>query len=303
MSIFDYNPTSITPYPYWRWNKVLPAVYDDSLSQYEILSKLLYTVNQIIESTNSTGEQVEQLTQLVQQLIDGSFPSGIVAYVTEIANAAVEDDIEAITAIIDNIQEEIDSFSESTTSRLNSVENSMETINDISDTDSTSFSSKTSCCIDMMKCITSYLDNVDDLIYNGNNDTIGPVSYYRSDSDSDVWHPYTFVPPIDGRKPIDCISFVQLVLMGVPYSKSRYVNTANERFYKYGTNFTSNGKAASYYFTREHTTDSQNVANGRYWVQMFAKMLHDNGQLIEIDSVNDLNPCDVVFFTLRYLHR
>lgn len=107
MSIFDYNPTNITPYPYWRWNKVLPAVYDDSLSQYEILSKLLCTVNQIIESTNTTGEQVEQLTQLVQQLIDGEFPSGMVQYVREIAEAAVADDIEAVNAVIASMQEQI----------------------------------------------------------------------------------------------------------------------------------------------------------------------------------------------------
>lgn len=108
MSIFDYNPNNIAPYPYWRWNKVLPAVYDDSLSQYEILSKLLCTVNQIIESTNTTGEQVEQLTQLVQQLIDGEFPSGLVQYVREVAKAAVADDIESVNAVIASMQEQID---------------------------------------------------------------------------------------------------------------------------------------------------------------------------------------------------
>lgn len=108
MSIFDYNPTSITPYPYWRWNKVLPAVYDDSLSQYELLSKLLFTVNEIISSQNDMGTQVEQLTQLVQQLIDGGFPSGIVQYVTDIANAAVDDDIDAINAAIETLQSQVE---------------------------------------------------------------------------------------------------------------------------------------------------------------------------------------------------
>lgn len=108
-NVFDFNPTSINPFPYWKWNKVLPAVYDDSLSQYEILSKLLNVVNNIIDSTNSTGEQVEQLTQLVQQLIDGEFPSGIVQYVTDITNAVIDDDIAALNATIESIQDTIKS--------------------------------------------------------------------------------------------------------------------------------------------------------------------------------------------------
>lgn len=107
-NIFDYNPQNIHPFPYWKWNKVLPAVYDDSLSQYEILCKLLDVVNNIISSTNSTGEQVEQLTQLVQQLIDGEFPSGIVQYVTDIAEAAIADDIDAINSAIETLQSQVE---------------------------------------------------------------------------------------------------------------------------------------------------------------------------------------------------
>lgn len=106
-NIFDYNPQNIHPFPYWKWNKVLPAVYDDSLSQYELLCKLLDIVNNIITSTNSTGEQVEQLTQLVQQLIDGEFPSGIVQYVTDIAEAAVADDFATVNARIAAIEADI----------------------------------------------------------------------------------------------------------------------------------------------------------------------------------------------------
>jgi len=107
MAIFDYNPSAITPFPYWKWNKVLPAVYDDSVSQYEMLCRLLSVVNNIITSTNSTGEQVEALTQLVQQLIDGEFPTGLVDYVNDMVEAAMADDIEAINAIIAQIQEQV----------------------------------------------------------------------------------------------------------------------------------------------------------------------------------------------------
>ena len=127
MSIFDYNPSSISPYPYWRWNKVLPAVYDDSLSQYEILSKL-NTVNEIIESTNTTGEQVEQLTMLVQQLIDGGFPSGLVSYVEQIAQAAIEDDVAAINEVISQMQGTIDSMEESIQGQIDAIADDVEAL-------------------------------------------------------------------------------------------------------------------------------------------------------------------------------
>lgn len=107
MAIFDYDPKAVGMLPYWKWNRVLPAVYDDSLSQYEILCKLLYKVNDIITNSNSMGEQVELLTQLVQQLIDGEFPSGIVQYVTDITNAVIDDDIAALNATIESIQDTI----------------------------------------------------------------------------------------------------------------------------------------------------------------------------------------------------
>lgn len=125
MAIFDYNPSAITPFPYWRWNKVLPAVYDDSVSQYEMLCRLLSVVNNIIESTNSTGEQVEALTQLVQQLIDGGFPSGLVEYVNDMVEAAMADDVAAINATIAALQAQVDSESSSVASQISAINNTI----------------------------------------------------------------------------------------------------------------------------------------------------------------------------------
>lgn len=44
-------------------NKVMPTVYDDSLSYYEVLSKILYTVNEIIENVGDTNlkEEIEEI--------------------------------------------------------------------------------------------------------------------------------------------------------------------------------------------------------------------------------------------------
>lgn len=44
-------------------NKVMPTVYDDSLSYYEVLSKILYTLNEIIENVGDTNlkEKIEEI--------------------------------------------------------------------------------------------------------------------------------------------------------------------------------------------------------------------------------------------------
>lgn len=130
MAIFDYDPKAVGMLPYWKWNRVLPAVYDDSLSQYEILCKLLYKVNDIITNSNSMGEQVEQLTTLVQQLIDGQFPDGLVEYVEGIAEAAIAEDVDAINDAIDALSSEVNSALPYKVPRLNDPNTKLVTIGD-----------------------------------------------------------------------------------------------------------------------------------------------------------------------------
>lgn len=40
-------------------NKVMPTVYDDSLSYYEVLSKILYKLNEVIENVGDTNLKEE----------------------------------------------------------------------------------------------------------------------------------------------------------------------------------------------------------------------------------------------------
>lgn len=44
-------------------NKVIPTVYDDSLSYYEVLSKILYKLNQVIENVGDTNikEEIDEV--------------------------------------------------------------------------------------------------------------------------------------------------------------------------------------------------------------------------------------------------
>ena len=48
-------------------NSILPLVFDDSLSYYEVISKIMYTVNQLIEF--STGD----INAVIEKYIDEHF--------------------------------------------------------------------------------------------------------------------------------------------------------------------------------------------------------------------------------------
>ena len=83
----------------------LPLVYDDSLSNYETISKLIYNFNELIKMYNATADQVNTNTkdiETMKQLI-----SDIKAELVKIANGEYMDVyIEALAKWIDrNLQE------------------------------------------------------------------------------------------------------------------------------------------------------------------------------------------------------
>lgn len=58
---------SIMPFRFWC-QRVLPAVYDDSLSYYELLCKVVDKLNETIESANLSFENWEKLSVLLEEL-------------------------------------------------------------------------------------------------------------------------------------------------------------------------------------------------------------------------------------------
>ena len=59
------NP--ISPFKFWC-QKVLPLVYDDSLSYYELLCKVVKYLNEVIGNLNSTNENFEELVKMYDEL-------------------------------------------------------------------------------------------------------------------------------------------------------------------------------------------------------------------------------------------
>lgn len=55
------------PFIFWC-QKVLPLVYDDSLSYYEVLCKLVHYLNQLMENMKAMGEDIEELSKRIDEL-------------------------------------------------------------------------------------------------------------------------------------------------------------------------------------------------------------------------------------------
>ena len=72
--------------PLWLWSqKVLPLVYDDSLSYYEVICKLTAKVNEIIAYVQETVyENVEKLVQ--EYFVDITYDSSTETINMEVGN-------------------------------------------------------------------------------------------------------------------------------------------------------------------------------------------------------------------------
>jgi predicted sugar kinase len=58
---------SITPVKFWCY-KILPLVYDDSLSYYEVLCKVVKKLNEVIENYSASGETIQSMQEAIAEL-------------------------------------------------------------------------------------------------------------------------------------------------------------------------------------------------------------------------------------------
>lgn len=79
----DANYKGLTEFRFWCF-KVLPLVYDDELSYYEVICKCVDYINNLIENDKAISNDVEQLKQEMKQVqkwidnYDTSFAESII---------------------------------------------------------------------------------------------------------------------------------------------------------------------------------------------------------------------------------
>lgn len=87
---------------YFRFwcQKVLPAVYDDSLSYYELLCKVMKWLEDLTEVTNTQSDAIKELQELVQSFLEGE----IDPYIYEKIDEWFQNNEPAIIARLDAIE-------------------------------------------------------------------------------------------------------------------------------------------------------------------------------------------------------
>lgn len=118
MSNSDYTPVNpLGIFPNWIFcPKIVPLVYDDSLSYYEFLNKLMVKLNEVITFANQINANVDYLRTIVeriQELVD-DFDERITANEQDIATLktameTVNTVIEGINSTLTDMQGDIDS--------------------------------------------------------------------------------------------------------------------------------------------------------------------------------------------------
>lgn len=105
------------PFKFWS-QSVIPLVYDDSLSYYEVLCKIVTYVNGLVENNNEIIKEVGDLTTLVNNFIEESDIPGVVKEelvkmiengdLDEIIADALEEYEAEITAKVDAVDDKVD---------------------------------------------------------------------------------------------------------------------------------------------------------------------------------------------------
>lgn len=126
-----YNPIKL--FPNWiSVCKIVPLVYDDTLSYYEMLNKLLIKTNEVIEVCNTLGVEVDALKEAVERLnnIVNQFDARITANEQNIA--ALQDTVSNINSSIDTINTTIENISSQVndnTTNISYITNNITAIN------------------------------------------------------------------------------------------------------------------------------------------------------------------------------
>ncbi len=93
-----YTPQILRALCLYNVQKVLPAVYDDSLSYYELLAKIQQKCNELVTANNylqewqaTQDEVIRELTQQVEDFINGGYKEDFDQFAQEWLDANIQE--------------------------------------------------------------------------------------------------------------------------------------------------------------------------------------------------------------------
>lgn len=200
----------------WWVQKTMPAIYEDSLSYYELLSKVLSLLD---EMTDTINEQTEEITDL-----RGDFEE-LASSLTSAIQQAKADMLSMYNEFTTQMNESFETFTTNIIQRLLDMADEMETqYNTFVNTINHNFSELSTTIMEMLETVTNqfnlYMGNmVDvDIEYEGaivtKNGTLYTTSNFVADELatselSDEYKGYRFAIPVDGTT-VHCTNFTGL---------------------------------------------------------------------------------------------
>lgn len=95
----DNAATGVKPFRWFFCEKILPAVFDDSLSYYELLCKVIDKLNEVIKYANLSAEEWEKIYEKIDEIAQDSIDR----------DKTLQDNIDASNDRIDDLQKQITS--------------------------------------------------------------------------------------------------------------------------------------------------------------------------------------------------
>ena len=313
----------VEKFKFWC-QKVLPTIYDDSLSYYEAICKMATYLNATIDQVNEFQKMIdalpetilnsEEFQKMVQDAVDGKIDA-LYKVVQDALDAfeaeqdafekQVNDSNTAFRQLVnaDNAQFKKDvnsannQFLQEVNTKLSGYETSdaqfkQEVNTKLSgyESDNAQFKSQVNAKVDEIPTKIAEYPKYP-LCQNSNGAVTNLfdvlMTYYHN---SDLLYGNFNTPfntEVSGQPTIDCSSLVQLCLMGVPYNQARFATDQK------------NVPTSGYYFGDDLIIDPE--ANRPYGMLCddMCKWFVEHGYYFETDDPSQLKPGDVVFMTFN----
>lgn len=278
---------NVRPFRFWC-QKVLPLVYDDSLSYYELLCKVVKYLNDVINSLNQNNEAVSELAKMLEELrqyVDDYFEN--IDLQEEIDNKL--DEMAQDGTLAEIINQEVFGEIKAVTDGIEKTKNGIMTVFNPS-------------CAGLMETARTYVNHSDEFIYGG-------PSFLTTVKEGNSVIQMRKVPIeyINGsfRYRASCSTLVLAALNGIEYSQSRIVSGHSgedeDSVTGYALTGGSNKPTSGSYLIDNYDADILSYAEEGEWfiyASSLAHMLSDKGMLhkVNVNRINKLCVGDILFY-------